>query len=101
MEDLAIDHSFSQRVRDILLQACKPSTKYSYERKWAHFESWMSVRAECPFTHSLASVLEYLLSLAWGGLAKASIKTYLVAIAAFHKEVHRITVFAHKLAQHY
>lgn len=34
--------SFSQVIRDILLQAHKPSNWYSYDRKWVQFESWRS-----------------------------------------------------------
>ncbi|XP_064420364.1 uncharacterized protein LOC135359260 [Latimeria chalumnae] len=77
----------SQGVKDILLGSRKDSTRKAYKFKWKRFAIWCAGRQLDPFTCSVNSVLEYLLSLAEGGLQTSSVRMHLAAISAFHMRV--------------
>ncbi|XP_064425176.1 uncharacterized protein LOC135360972 [Latimeria chalumnae] len=74
----------SQGVKDVLLGSRKDSTRKAYSLKWRGFALWCVSRQFDPFSCSVSTVLEYLLSLSEGGLQTSSVRVHLAAISAFH-----------------
>lgn len=66
VEDRPWKHHISE---DVLLEARKPSTRSSYNRKWSRFENWILNEDDCPFIWSLSSIVDHLFSLAQSGLS--------------------------------
>ncbi|XP_054846822.1 uncharacterized protein LOC129337273 isoform X2 [Eublepharis macularius] len=91
----------SSEVLTVILNARKPSTRLSYQRKWSRFSRWLAPKGVSPFDCPLPMVLDYLLYLCSQGLAFSSIKVHMAAISAFHEQIDGKTVFTHWLSKQF
>lgn len=74
---------------NVLLNACRPSTRRSYTSKWV-----------C-FTSPTALVSEYLLSLKESSLLVSSLKVHVANISAFHTKFQNRTLFSHPASKNF
>lgn len=91
---LAPGLTLSEMVQNVILNARKPSTRWSYQRKWQR--SYLSARSS---QHSLHTVLNFLVHLKDTGLGLPSLRVYLSAISAYHELIDGKTVFSQKGVQ--
>lgn len=99
LEHLAL--TFSEWVRETLLNSRKPSTRRSYQSKWFAFVKWLPPSYRTPEEAALPMVFDFLLLLVDGGLSHSSIRVYLSALSAFHTPVEGYSLFSHPLSKHF
>ncbi|XP_029445511.1 uncharacterized protein LOC115084588 [Rhinatrema bivittatum] len=99
--DLLTDMGLSTQVQDVLIASRKPSTRKNYYSKWHRYTNWCTTRQLNPRNCTPKFLMDYLYSLYDSGLATASIRVHLSAIAAFHLPVNGKSVSTHPLLSHF
>ena len=74
----------SERAADFAAQSLRPSTRCSYDNRLAGFRKWCSQSSCDPYTASLGSIADFLVSLFDKNSSVSTIRGYRSAIASFH-----------------